>query len=155
MKIGVISDTHNFFDPQIPELFKDVEHIIHAGDVGTMAIISELERIAPVTAITGNTDSMLPLKDVEVFELGRHKFVLQHIVQTDTPTVLLSHRVQQAKPDVIVFGHTHKPFNRTIGGIWYFNPGYAGKARFGLERSVALLHFERDKIRPEFLKLEE
>jgi putative phosphoesterase len=153
MKIGVISDTHNFFDPRIPELFKDVEHIIHAGDIGSMAIISELEKIAPVTAITGNTDSMLPLKEVEVFELGRHKFLLQHIVQPDTPAVLLSDRVQREKPDVIVFGHTHKPFNRTIGGIWYFNPGYAGKTRFGLERSMALLHFQGDKIKPEFLKL--
>ena len=153
MKIGVISDTHNFFDPQIPELFKGVEHIIHAGDVGTSEIISELEKIAPVTAVTGNTDSMLPLKEVEVFELGRHKFLLQHIVQPDTPAVLLSHRVQNEKPDAIVFGHTHKQFNKTIGGIWYFNPGYAGKTRFGLERSVALLHFQRDKIKPEFLKL--
>jgi putative phosphoesterase len=153
MKIGVISDTHNYFDPQIPALFKDVEHIIHAGDVGTTGIISDLEKIAPVTAITGNTDSMLPLKEVEVFELGRHKFLLQHIVQPNTPAVLLSHRVQTEKPDVIVFGHTHKPFNQTIGGIWYFNPGYAGKARFGLERSVALLHFKGDKIKPEFLKL--
>jgi hypothetical protein len=153
MKIGVISDTHDFFDPQIPELFKGVEHIIHAGDVGTTGIISELEKIAPVTAVTGNTDSMLPLKEIEVFELGRHKFLLQHIVEPDTPAVLLSHRVQREKPNVIVFGHTHKPFNRTIGGIWYFNPGYAGKTRFGLERSVALMHFHRDKIKPEFLKL--
>src|SRR6266496_2061356 len=104
MKIGVISDTHNFFDPQIPKLFKDVEHIIHAGDVGTTAIISELEKIAPVTAVTGNTDSMLPLKEVEVFELGRHKFLLQHIVQPDMPAVLLSNRVQLEKPDAIVFG---------------------------------------------------
>ena len=153
MIIGVISDTHNFLDERIPELFKGVEHIVHAGDIGTSEILSELEKIAPVTAVTGNTDSMLPLKDVEVFELGRHKFLLQHIVQPDTPAVLLSHRVQLEKPDVIVFGHTHKPFNKTIGGIWYFNPGYAGKTRFGLERSVALLHFQRDKIKPEFLKL--
>jgi putative phosphoesterase len=153
MKIGVISDTHNFFDPQIPELFKEVEHIIHAGDVGTTGIISELEKIAPVTAVIGNTDSGLPLKEVEVFELGRHKFLLQHIVQPNTPTILLSHRVQTEKPDVIVFGHTHKQFNQTVGGIWYFNPGYAGKTRFGLERSVALLHFQKGKIKPEFLKL--
>jgi putative phosphoesterase len=153
MKIGVISDTHDFFDPRIPELFKGVEHIVHGGDVGSMAIISELEKIAPVTAVSGNTDSMLPLRGVEVFELGRHKFLLEHIVQPDMPEVLLSQRVQTEKPDVIVFGHTHKPFNKTIGGIWYFNPGYAGKMRFNLERSVALLHFERDKIRAEFLKL--
>jgi uncharacterized protein len=154
MKIGVISDTHNFFDPKIPELFRGVEHIIHAGDVGTTAILSELERIAPVTAVYGNTDLMLPLKEVEVFELGRHKFLLQHIVQPHTPAVLLSDRVQREKPDTIVFGHTHKPFNQTIEGIWYFNPGYAGKPRFGMERSVALLHFQKGKIKPEFLKLE-
>ena len=153
MKIGVISDTHNFLDPRIAELFQGVEHIVHGGDVGSMAIISELEKIAPVTAVSGNTDLGLPLKEVEVFELGRHKFLLQHIVEPDTPAVLHSDRVQREKPGVIVFGHTHKPFNQTIGGIWYFNPGYAGKQRFNLERSVALLHFHQDKIKPEFLKL--
>jgi len=153
MKIGVISDTHDFFDPQIPDLFKGVEHIIHAGDVGSAAILKELEKIAPVTAVTGNTDSMLPLKEIEVFELGRHKFLLQHIVEPHTPAVLYSARVQSEKPDAIVFGHTHKPFNQTIEGIWYFNPGYAGRTRFGMERSVALLHFHRDKIRAEYLKL--
>jgi len=153
VKIGVISDTHNFLDPRIPELFKGVEHIIHAGDVGTSSILSELEQIAPVTAVTGNTDLMLPLKEIEVFEMGRHKFFLQHIVQPHTPAVLLSDRIQREKPNAIIFGHTHKQFNQTIAGIWYFNPGYAGKTRFGMERSVALLHFHRDKIKPEFLKL--
>jgi putative phosphoesterase len=153
VKIGVISDTHNYLDPKIPELFKGVEHIIHAGDVGTAAIISELEQIAPVTAVSGNTDSMLPLKEIEVFELGRHKFLLQHIVDPQMPPILLSNRVQQEKPDLIVFGHTHKPFNKKIEGIWYLNPGYAGRMRFNLERTVALLHFQHEKIRPEFLKL--
>lgn len=153
MKIGVISDTHNYLDPKIPELFAGVEHIIHAGDVGTKSILSELEEIAPLTAVFGNTDSMLPLKEVEVFELGRYKFLLQHIVDPQMPPVLLSNRVQREKPDLIVFGHTHKPFNKTVEGIWYFNPGYAGRTRFGLERTVALLHFQHGKIKPEFLKL--
>lgn len=153
MKVGVISDTHNFLDDRVPALFKGVEHIIHAGDVGASGILAELEQIAPVTAVSGNTDLGLPLKEIEVFELGRHKFLLQHIVVPETPAVLLSDRIQREKPNVIVFGHTHKPFNKTINGIWYFNPGYAGKARFNLERSVALLHFQRDKIKAEFLKL--
>ena len=153
MKIGVISDTHNYLDPKITELFKGVEHIIHAGDVGTSKIISELEEIAPVTAVMGNTDLGLRLKEVEVFELGRHKFLLQHIVQPDMPAVLLSDRVQREKPDIIVFGHTHKPFDRKIDGIWYFNPGYAGRMRFDLERSVALMHFRGEKIKAELLKL--
>lgn len=153
MKIGVISDTHNYLDPKIPELFKGVEHIIHAGDVGTASILSELEKIAPVTAVVGNTDSMLPIKEIEVFELGRYKFLLQHIVDPRMPPVLLSNRVQREKPDLIVFGHTHKPFNKTVDGVWYFNPGYAGRMRFNLERTVAVLHFERGKIKPEFLPL--
>src|SRR6266850_2422099 len=141
MKIGVISDTHDYFDPRIPELFEEVEHIIHAGDIGSASILVQLEEIAPVTAVSGNTDSMLPLKETEVFELGRTKFLLQHIVQPRIHPTLLQHRIINEKPDMIVFGHTHKPFNEKIRGVHYFNPGYAGKTRFGLERSIALLHF--------------
>ena len=56
MKIGVISDTHNFLDPQIPELFAGVSHILHAGDIGLPRVLTQLESIAPVTAVGGNTD---------------------------------------------------------------------------------------------------
>ena len=153
MKIGVISDTHSFFDPKIPELFKGVEHILHAGDIGSAFIIFQLEQIAPVTAVKGNSDPPLPYKETEVFELGRRKFLLQHIVEPETPAVLLEHRVLKEKPQAIIFGHTHKPFSRMINDIFYFNPGYAGKTRFDLERSVAILHFDSNEIRPEFLKL--
>jgi putative phosphoesterase len=153
MKIGVISDTHDYLDPQVPELFKHVEHIIHAGDVGSVSILKQLEEIAPVTAVSGNSDSMLPLKETEVFELGRAKFLLQHILQPRIHPQLLQLRIIREKPDMVVFGHTHKPYNETIRGVHYFNPGYAGKSRFGLERSVALLHFVRGEIEPEFLKL--
>ena len=60
MKIGVISDTHGFLDPKIFELFAGVEHILHAGDIGFASIILELQEIAPVTAVYGNTDADLP-----------------------------------------------------------------------------------------------
>ncbi|HAV64105.1 MAG TPA: YfcE family phosphodiesterase, partial [Verrucomicrobiales bacterium] len=56
MRIGVISDTHGYLDPKIPALFQGVEHILHAGDIGYASIILELEQIAPVTAVLGNTD---------------------------------------------------------------------------------------------------
>src|SRR4051812_23746500 len=153
MKIGVISDTHDYFDPRIPELFEEVEHIIHAGDVGSIEILKQLEEIAPVIAVSGNTDSMLPLKETEIFELGRAKFLLQHILQPRVHPELLQLTIIREQPDMVVFGHTHKPYNEKIRGIHYFNPGYAGKTRFGLERSVALLHFVRGEIKPEFLKL--
>jgi uncharacterized protein len=153
MKIGVISDTHNFFDPKIPRLFAGVEHILHAGDIGSAFIKHQLDQIAPVTAVAGNTDSMLVFNETEVFELGRRKFLLQHIVDPRTPVELLQHRIIHEKPDVVVFGHTHKPFNEMIHGILYFNPGYAGDTRPGIERTIAILHFVRHEIRPEFLPL--
>jgi len=62
MKIGVISDTHDYLDPLILQLFQGVDHIIHAGDVGMQIIIFELEQIAPTTAVIGNTDLGNPLK---------------------------------------------------------------------------------------------
>ena len=110
----------------------------------------EIERIEAMRQVFNHSRA----EDIsKVFELGRKKFWLQHIINPHTPPALLHNNILREHPDVIVFGHTHKPFNQTISDIWYFNPGYAGKPRFSLERSVALLHFERSKIRPEFLKL--
>jgi len=56
VKIGVISDTHNFLDLRISRLFQGVEHILHGGDVGSRSIILQLEAMAPTTAVSGNTD---------------------------------------------------------------------------------------------------
>ena len=66
----------------------------------------------------------------------------------------VNERLAAAERDpVLVFGHTHKPFCETMGETLYFNPGYAGKSRFGMERSVAILHCDGKQIRPEFLRL--
>ena len=62
MRIGVISDTHNFLDPRIPELFAGVDHIFHAGDIGRHTLIVALEQIAPVTAVVGNNDDFSVLQ---------------------------------------------------------------------------------------------
>ena len=59
MKIGVVSDTHGFFDARLQELLAGVELILHAGDVGKLEVLDELERIAPVRAVKGNIDSPL------------------------------------------------------------------------------------------------
>jgi uncharacterized protein len=153
MKIGVISDTHNFLDPKILELFAGVDHILHAGDIGNATIISELEEIAPVTAVYGNTDAGLPLKETEIVELAGRRFLVQHIVNPHTLTDRLQERVARARPEVIVFGHTHRTFCETIGGVLYFNPGSAGKPKFGLGRTVAILHLDGGDIRAEYLAL--
>ena len=151
MKLGVISDTHNFFDPQIPKLFEGVDHILHAGDVGTAFILLQLEQIAPVTAILGNTDAGLDLKLTEVVVVGGRKFLIHHMVQPLELNDALKLRIARERPDAVVFGHTHKPFCQIVNGVLFFNPGYAGKIRFGMERSVAILEADKTGIRTEFL----
>ena len=153
MKIGVISDTHSFLDPQVPQLFTGVDHILHAGDVGPYSLLLELQAIAPVTAVLGNTDTWLQLKLTERIELGGQRFLVQHIVNPHDLTDDLKARIAEDRPDVVVFGHTHKAFNAKIGRTLFFNPGYAGKQRFALERSVAILHCDGKRIRPEFKAL--
>ena len=153
MKIGVISDTHDFFDPKIPELFAGVNHILHAGDIGTAWITFQLEQIAPVTAVLGNNDAGLPFKETEIVELAGRKFLLHHIVNPQALDQPVASRIVRQRPEVIVFGHTHKQFNETLGGMLFFNPGYAGRPKFGAARSLAILHCDKNGIRPEFVAL--
>jgi putative phosphoesterase len=151
VKIGVISDTHGFLDPKIPGLFAGVGHILHAGDIGNAFIAFELEQIAPVTAVLGNTDANLPFKETEAVKLAARKFLVHHVVNPHAPADKIKNRIARERPDAVVFGHTHKPFCETIGGILFFNPGYAGKPKFGGERSVAILHCDEKEIRAEYL----
>jgi putative phosphoesterase len=154
MKIGVISDTHNFFDPKIPRLLAGVEHILHAGDIGLPKVLLELEQIAPVTAVLGNTDDAgFRCRETEAVELEGRRFLVHHIVSPHALSDSLRDRIARLRPDAVVFGHTHKPFCENIDGTLYFNPGYAGKSRFGMARSVAILHCGPHGIFPEFLPL--
>ena len=153
MKIGVISDTHNFLDSKIAELFAGVGHILHAGDVGNASIIAELEEIAPVTAVYGNTDVKLPLKEMETIELAGRKFLVHHIVNPSSLSDRLKERIARERPHVVVFGHTHKRFCETLGGILFLNPGYSGAPKLNLERGAAILHCDEKEIRAEFLAL--
>lgn len=153
MKIGVLSDTHNFLDPKIEELFKGVDHILHAGDVGMPWILLQLEQIAPVTAVLGNTDAGVSLRETEIRQLGQHTFLIHHIVNPLAPTEFLKKRLAHARPGVVVFGHTHKTFEQRIDGTLFLNPGYAGKPKFAQTRSVAVLHAENNSLTVEFLPL--
>ncbi len=153
MKIGLISDTHNFLDPRIPEIFAGVDHILHAGDVGQPLLLVELEQIAPVTAVTGNTDEGLPLRETEVLTLCGKKFLIHHIVTMGAFPTRLAERLRAEQPDVVMFGHTHKPFSEKLGDTLYFNPGYAGPQRFNLPRSVALMEIASGEVTYRFVKL--
>ena len=153
MKIGVISDTHGFLDPRIEKIFDGVDHILHAGDVGYASIILELRLIASVTVVLGNTDSDLDYRLTETIELAQKKFLVHHIVNPWALSDNVATLVAKQRPDAVVFGHTHKKFAETVNGVFFFNPGYAGKPRFGTERSVAILQVDEKGIRHEFIPL--
>jgi putative phosphoesterase len=153
MKIGVISDTHGWLDPKIPRLFAGVEHILHAGDIGSDGIVVGLEAVAPVTAVLGNTDSSPAFRLTEVATLAGRKFLVHHIVNPHALTEELRLRIARERPAAVVFGHTHKAFCETLDGVLYLNPGYAGKPKLGLERSVAILQCDGRGLRVKFLPL--
>jgi hypothetical protein len=136
MLIGVISDTHGLMRPEALVALAEVEHILHAGDVGRPEILDELRKIAPVTAIRGNVDvsgacARLPATDV--VELAGKLFYLVHSVHD------LDINPVAAQVDVVVSGHSHKPSVTTKGGVMYLNPGSAGPRRFSLPITVALV----------------
>lgn len=153
MRIGVISDTHGFLDPKVARLFRGVEHILHAGDIGLPGVVLELESIAPVTAVLGNTDAALSFRETEIVRLAGRKFLVHHIVNPRSPTDTLKERLAREQPDVVVFGHTHKPFRESLGPTLFLNPGYAGKPRFGLDRSVAVLECDSGALSCQFHEL--
>lgn len=154
MKLGLISDTHDFLDPRVAELFRGVDHILHAGDIGRPILLSELELIAPVTAVAGNTDDpALGYRLTQCVQLAGRKFLIHHIVDPRDLRDDLKSLIATERPDVVMFGHTHKPFCESIGGVLYFNPGYAGKKRFDQPRSLAVLQCDGPKLRHEFIPL--
>jgi uncharacterized protein len=152
-RVGVIADTHGYLDPRIPDVLEGVDHILHAGDIGLPWIILQLEGIAPVTAVLGNVDADLDFKLTEVVLVDTRKFLIHHIVEPRKLEENLKARIARENPDVVIFGHSHKPFCETIDQVLYFNPGYAGKPRFKLPRSVAVLTCDDAGITADYFPL--
>jgi putative phosphoesterase len=116
-------------------------------------ILLQLEQVAPVTAVLGNTDADIMLRETEVIELGSVRFFIHHIVNPRALTGTLRDRMTRANPSVVIFGHTHQASEDSIEGRLFLNPGYAGKPRFAQPRSVALLHIENRHVASEILPL--
>ncbi len=150
MRIGVLSDTHNNLHGSIPDLFEGVDLILHAGDIESAQLLMQLQKIAPVMAVRGNMDpTSLPdtLPVFRVVRLSEKRILVTHRVgNPQRPPQSLKERLQQVRPDVVVFGHTHHPFNEWIDGILFFNPGTAGKTRHGYPLSVGFLEIVDGRI---------
>jgi hypothetical protein len=137
--VGLISDTHGLLRADVFEALAGVDRILHAGDVGPDSLLDELEVIAPVAAVYGNTDAPGRTRLAESLDLviaGRTVHVSHgHEVGRTTPETLLA----TYAADVIVYGHTHRQLVTRVGERLVVNPGAAGARRFDLLPSVARL----------------
>ncbi len=145
MRLGIIADTHGLLRPEVFEAFEDVDRILHAGDIGSLDLLAELEALAPVTAVWGNTDGFdLRSRLPEVVETEIHgtSFLLLHGHQLGSPT---PEALNRAYPDaeVIIYGHTHRPLLTVVDVVvTVMNPGGAGRRRFDLPASVGIMELE-------------
>ena len=138
-RIGLVSDTHGMFRPELFDALDGVELILHAGDVGPDEILARLATIAPVRAVYGNTDAPgRPLlhEAIDITIDGIRIHVSHgHEVGSPNPERLAA----RYDADVIVYGHTHRQLLARVGERLVVNPGAAGARRFNLQPSVGVL----------------
>ncbi|HMA73477.1 MAG TPA: metallophosphoesterase family protein [Xanthobacteraceae bacterium] len=150
LRLGVISDTHGLLRPEAIAALRGCDLIIHAGDVGSAAVLDGLRDIAPTVAIRGNVDigtwaDHLPPTDI--VEVGELMFYLLHNIadlDLDPPTAGFA---------AVVFGHSHRPSIETRDGVLYLNPGSAGPRRFSLPMSLARVMVAGRELKPEIVEL--
>lgn len=161
-RIGVISDTHIPKFLHIPDAvwqhFEGVELIIHAGDLSTLSVISELETVAPVVAVQGNIEQedvalALPIK--REIQVGGVRIGIVHILGAAR---YYARTARQEFPDAraVVFGHSHNPYNEEHGGQLLFNPGSANDRRRQPTCSIGILTIndEEQTVRGEIIPIE-
>lgn len=154
IKIGLISDTHNYLDPQVAEYFSDRDEIWHAGDFGNVAISDELNKIAPVVGVYGNIDG----QDI------RARYPLHQRFDRDGVEIWMTHiggipgrycipirdELKENPPDLFICGHSHIlkiARDQTLEKMLYMNPGAAGKQGFQVYRTVIRFAIDKSKIR--------
>ncbi|HEV2426026.1 MAG TPA: metallophosphoesterase family protein [Terriglobia bacterium] len=172
MTIGLVSDTHGYFESKLKEVFTGVETILHAGDVGDDSVLDELGEIAPVRAVRGNVDSTssgLPLSlQVNLGGVDIHVVHILSAAQSNLETWAESAREAGPIPkpaerlvrtfdppaEVVIFGHSHRPCLLSMGGILWINPGSAGRKRFSLPRTCAVLEVSARNLKARIVRLE-
>ena len=152
ISVGVIADTHGLLRPEAGDRLAGVDHILHAGDIGGADIVPRLGAIAPVTAIRGNVDigdwaRVFPA--TVTLDLGGWRVHMLHDVND------LDLDPAERGVDVVVAGHSHRPCARPAGGVLYLYPGSAGRRRFSLPVTLAILELGAGAPRARILDLME
>lgn len=174
MRIGVLSDTHFTGTKKsggwrsilgrgpetleelihcLEEVFADVEMVVHAGDITSQTVLDELKKFGPVEAVQGNMDrsKLSSLPEERVLEIEGRKIGVVH--GWGAPGGIQQRiRSRFQDVDVIIYGHTHEPFNEIIDGVLFFNPGSPTDNFFAPYKSVGILEVEQE-IRGRIVKL--
>ena len=154
--IGLISDTHGLLRPEIFTSLAGVDRILHAGDIGPDELLIELEAIAPVTAVWGNTDGWElreRLPEVARVEIEGVDCRVMHGHQLGSPTPeAIAERFPEA--GMVVFGHSHQALIRRVGTVCTVNPGSAGPKRFRTVPTLAIARVEDEAVQVELISLE-
>ncbi len=146
--IGVVSDTHGLYRSELDQSLNGVDLILHAGDIGSRAVIEQLSLIAPVRAVAGNTDRF-PLSEeypeTDVVEVkGKLIYIIHDLNKLDIDPVA-------AHISVVIAGHSHQAAIQYKNDVLFFNPGSAGPKRFKTTPSCGKLLIENELIIPEIL----
>jgi hypothetical protein len=151
--IGVVSDTHAYYEPQLDALFAGVVRIVHAGDFGTLDVLERLRLLAPLTVVCGNVDrpyflEQFPLEtEVEVAGL---RILVCHIGES----LMGRHDPVAEGHGLVVNGHSHRAAAKWRDGTLFLNPGSAGRARFGKPRTAALVTVRDGVAEPQIVSLD-
>ena len=148
--IAVVSDTHGLLRPEITSALKDVDHIIHAGDLGKREILDELSGIAPTSVVRGNVDTgawtaSLPCNTV--VDIAAHPLYILHDI------IALDLDPRDAGFAAVIYGHSHQPEINYEGNVLYLNPGSIGPRRFKLPVSYAMLSINDGLLVPELIEI--
>lgn len=157
MKIGLLSDTHSYLDPNVFEYFKDCDEVWHAGDFGSELVSDQLRSFKPFRGVYGNID------DIKI----RIRHPLELVFSAEEVNVLMIHiggspgnyfpdarkSIEQNRPDLFICGHSHilKVMQDKKYNFLYMNPGAAG--RYGFHKVRTLLRFEINRKKIENLEV--
>jgi len=147
-KILLLSDTHSFIDNQILKFVKKADEVWHAGDVGSIDVIKQIQKYTPVRGVYGNIDgqeirSIFPLDNK--FLLEGVKVWITHIGgYPKRYDKRIKEEIQKHTPDLFISGHSHilKVMPDKKLNLLHMNPGAAGK--HGFQQVRTMLRFELD-----------
>ncbi len=149
-KIGIISDTHGLVRQRVVKSFKDVDLIVHAGDVGKPEVLETLQAIARVYPVRGNVDGGKwtdNLPETEVVKVGQvYLYVLHDLNELDLDPAA-------AGFNAVISGHSHIPKIEERNGVLFLNPGSAGARQSNYPVSIAFLYVKGAAIETEIVEL--